>query len=72
MKKNPRTLVEKIWNDHVVQQESGSPAILYIDLHLVHEVTSPQAFQGLRERSLTVRRRTYGGNSSRTVIHRTN
>jgi 3-isopropylmalate/(R)-2-methylmalate dehydratase large subunit len=53
---HPRTLFEKIWDDHVVMEEPGSPAMIYIDLHLVHEVTSPQAFQGLRERGLTVRR----------------
>jgi 3-isopropylmalate/(R)-2-methylmalate dehydratase large subunit len=52
----PRTLVEKIWDDHVVVEEPGAPAILAIDLHLVHEVTSPQAFTGLRERGLAVRR----------------
>lgn len=52
----PRTLFDKIWDDHVVVHEAGSPAVLYIDLHLVHEVTSPQAFQGLRERGLKVRR----------------
>jgi len=52
----PRTLFDKIWDDHVVMEEPGSPAVLYIDLHLVHEVTSPQAFQGLRERGLKVRR----------------
>ncbi|MBI5030254.1 MAG: 3-isopropylmalate dehydratase large subunit [Chloroflexi bacterium] len=52
-----KTLLDKIWDSHVVvAQESNSPAILYIDLHLVHEVTSPQAFQGLRERGLKVRR----------------
>jgi 3-isopropylmalate/(R)-2-methylmalate dehydratase large subunit len=51
----PRTLFDKIWENHVVSQESGAPALLYIDLHLVHEVTSPQAFQGLRERGLAVR-----------------
>jgi 3-isopropylmalate/(R)-2-methylmalate dehydratase large subunit len=51
-----KTLFEKIWDAHVVAQEPGSPAILYIDLHLVHEVTSPQAFQGLREKGLAVRR----------------
>ena len=50
------TIIEKIWNDHVVFEEPGSPSVLYIDLHLVHEVTSPQAFQGLRERGLKVRR----------------
>jgi len=52
----PLTLFQKIWNKHIVVQEPDSPAVLYIDLHLVHEVTSPQAFSGLRERGLTVRR----------------
>ncbi|MEJ5198009.1 MAG: 3-isopropylmalate dehydratase large subunit [Anaerolineae bacterium] len=52
----PQTLFDKIWEAHVVAQEPESPAILYIDLHLVHEVTSPQAFAGLRERGLKVRR----------------
>jgi 3-isopropylmalate/(R)-2-methylmalate dehydratase large subunit len=52
----PRTLFEKIWDEHVVTQEAGCPAVLYIDLHLVHEVTSPQAFQGLRDSGLKVRR----------------
>ena len=51
----PRTIVEKIWDDHVVSQDEGAPAVLAIDLHLVHEVTSPQAFTGLRARGLTVR-----------------
>ncbi len=51
----PRTIVEKIWDDHVVDQDPGAPALLAIDLHLVHEVTSPQAFSGLRARGLTVR-----------------
>lgn len=44
----PRTLFEKIWDDHIVHEESGKQSIIYIDLHLVHEVTSPQAFEGLR------------------------
>jgi 3-isopropylmalate/(R)-2-methylmalate dehydratase large subunit len=52
----PKTLFEKIWERHVVVEEPGSPAALYIDLHLVHEVTSPQAFSGLRARGLKVRR----------------
>ena len=52
----PKTLFEKIWDEHVVVQEPDNPAVLYIDLHLVHEVTSPQAFTGLREKGLTVRR----------------
>ncbi len=51
-----KTLIEKVWDSHVVYEQAGAPALLYIDLHLVHEVTSPQAFDGLRERGLTVRR----------------
>jgi 3-isopropylmalate/(R)-2-methylmalate dehydratase large subunit len=53
---NPRTLFQKIWDSHVVAQQPGAPAILYIDRQLVHEVTSPQAFTGLRARGLKVRR----------------
>src|ERR671923_457737 len=52
----PKTLFQKIWVSHVVAEQPDSPAILYIDLHLVHEVTSPQAFTGLRRRGLKVRR----------------
>ena len=52
----PRTLLQKIWDSHVVAQEEGAPAVLYVDRHLVHEVTSPQAFTGLRVRKLGVRR----------------
>jgi 3-isopropylmalate/(R)-2-methylmalate dehydratase large subunit len=52
----PRTIIEKVWDSHVVAEKTGAPALLYIDLHLVHEVTSPQAFSGLRERGLKVRR----------------
>jgi 3-isopropylmalate/(R)-2-methylmalate dehydratase large subunit len=52
----PKTLFDKIWETHVVADEPDCPAILYIDLHLVHEVTSPQAFDGLRKKGLTVRR----------------
>ena len=51
----PQTLFEKIWDSHVVVAERGIPTVLYVDLHLVHEVTSPQAFQGLREKGLKVR-----------------
>jgi 3-isopropylmalate/(R)-2-methylmalate dehydratase large subunit len=51
-----RTIIEKVWDSHVVNQSPGAPALLYIDLHLVHEVTSPQAFDGLRQRGLKVRR----------------
>lgn len=52
----PRTIIEKLWDSHVVVEKPGAPALLYIDLHLVHEVTSPQAFDGLRKRGLKVRR----------------
>ena len=43
-----KTLAEKLWEDHVVRRAAGEPDLLYIDLHLIHEVTSPQAFDGLR------------------------
>jgi 3-isopropylmalate/(R)-2-methylmalate dehydratase large subunit len=52
----PRTIIEKLWQSHVVHEQPGAPTLLFIDLHLVHEVTSPQAFEGLRERGLKVRR----------------
>ncbi|RIK84185.1 MAG: 3-isopropylmalate dehydratase large subunit [Planctomycetota bacterium] len=52
----PRTIIEKIWDNHVVHAEEGKQTILYIDLHLVHEVTSPQAFEGLRLAGRKVRR----------------
>lgn len=52
----PRTIIEKVWDNHVVAERPGAPTLLYIDLHLVHEVTSPQAFSGLRSRGLKVRR----------------
>jgi 3-isopropylmalate/(R)-2-methylmalate dehydratase large subunit len=51
-----RTLAQKVWDDHVVRQAEGEPDLLYIDLHLVHEVSSPQAFAGLRAAGRTVRR----------------
>ncbi|HKT05707.1 MAG TPA: 3-isopropylmalate dehydratase large subunit [Rugosimonospora sp.] len=51
-----RTLAEKVWDAHVVRSADGEPDLLYIDLHLVHEVTSPQAFDGLRMAGRTVRR----------------
>jgi 3-isopropylmalate/(R)-2-methylmalate dehydratase large subunit len=51
-----RTLAEKVWDTHVVVREDGKPDLLYIDLHLVHEVTSPQAFDGLRAAGRPVRR----------------
>ncbi|MEN3586015.1 3-isopropylmalate dehydratase large subunit [Streptomyces sp. ZYX-F-203] len=51
-----RTLAEKVWDDHVVRRVEGEPDLLYIDLHLLHEVTSPQAFDGLRKSGRTVRR----------------
>ena len=52
----PRTLFEKVWSEHIVREDAGAPAMLYVDLHLVHEVTSPQAFDGLRARGLKLRR----------------
>ena len=51
-----RTLAEKVWDEHVVRQADGEPDLLYVDLHLVHEVTSPQAFDGLRLAGRPVRR----------------
>ncbi len=57
MSQQPLTLAEKVWNDHlVVKGKDGAPDLLYIDLHLVHEVTSPQAFDGLRLAGRSVRR----------------
>src|SRR5436190_6551560 len=57
-----KTLYDKIWDSHVVVPETDAPAILYIDIHLIHEVTTPQAFSGLKERGLKVRRtdKTFG------------
>src|SRR5438067_13762433 len=52
----PRTIVEKIWDTHVVAERPGAPTLIFIDLHLCHEVTTPQAFSTLRERGLKVRR----------------
>lgn len=52
----PRALFEKVWDSHVVALEPGFPAVVYLDLHLIHEVTSPQAFAELRARGLAVRR----------------
>jgi 3-isopropylmalate/(R)-2-methylmalate dehydratase large subunit len=51
-----KTIIEKVWDQHVVYEESGKPDLLYIDLHLLHEVTSPQAFEGLRIANRKVRR----------------
>ena len=57
MARAPQTLFDKVWERHLVSAESGAtPAVLYVDLHLIHEVTSPQAFALLRERGLAVRR----------------
>ena len=52
----PKTLVEKVWERHVVRKAEGEPDLLYVDLHMVHEVTSPQAFEGLRLAGRKVRR----------------
>jgi 3-isopropylmalate/(R)-2-methylmalate dehydratase large subunit len=50
------TLAEKLWNSHLVHSAAGEPDLLYIDMHLIHEVTSPQAFDGLRLENRPVRR----------------
>lgn len=52
----PRTIIDKIWNEHAVRAEAGKPNLMYVDLHMVHEVTSPQAFEGLRLSGRPVRR----------------
>src|SRR6201996_1809580 len=52
----PTTLYDKIWNDHLVHEAADGPCLIYIDRHLVHEVTSPQAFEGLRVAGRKVRR----------------
>src|SRR5438477_4059857 len=51
-----QTLLDRVWESHLVRRADGVPDLLYIDLHLVHEVTSPQAFDGLRMAGRTVRR----------------
>jgi 3-isopropylmalate/(R)-2-methylmalate dehydratase large subunit len=56
MSSGPKTLFEKVWEQHVVVEPKGEPTVLYIDLQLLHEVTSPQAFEGLRLAGRTVRR----------------
>jgi 3-isopropylmalate/(R)-2-methylmalate dehydratase large subunit len=56
MSSNPKTLFEKVWESHLVAEPANEPALLYIDLHLVHEVTSPQAFEGLRMAGRKLRR----------------
>jgi 3-isopropylmalate/(R)-2-methylmalate dehydratase large subunit len=52
----PQTLSEKVWDRHVVRSAAGEPDLIYVDLHLIHEVTSPQAFDGLRLAGRPVRR----------------
>ena len=56
MTNNPKTLFDKIWEKHLVDENEGQPSILYVDLHMIHEVTSPQAFEGLRLSKRKVRR----------------
>ncbi len=51
-----KTLYDKIWEDHLVHQQQDGTSLLYVDRHLVHEVTSPQAFEGLRNQKRKVRR----------------
>ena len=52
----PKTLYEKIWNEHIVHQQDDGTTLLYVDRHLIHEVTSPQAFEGLRLSKRKVRK----------------
>ena len=52
----PLTLYDKIWNEHLVHQQEDGTALLYVDRHLIHEVTSPQAFEGLRSANRKVRK----------------
>ena len=74
----PLTLFDKIWESHVVDQQDDGTCLIYIDRHLVHEVTSPQAFEGLRLANRAVRRPDAGGllrrrrglRARRTVISR--
>ena len=54
----PLTLYDKIWNEHLVHQQEDGPALLIVDSHLIHEVTSPQAFEGLRNSNRKVRQPT--------------
>ena len=56
MSTEPKTLFEKVWDQHVVVAPEGEPVLIYIDLQLLHEVTSPQAFEGLRLANRKVRR----------------
>src|SRR6202165_900552 len=56
MSSQARTIVEKIWDSHIVSEQSREPSLIYKDLHLCHKVTTPQAFQTLRDRGLKVRR----------------
>ncbi len=65
MASGPRTLAEKVWDAHVVRRAEGEPDLLYIDLHLIHEVTSPQAMSGLRAAGRAVR-----GCLLRRLLHR--
>ena len=57
-----KTLFDKVWDAHVVSEIEGGPSVLYIDRHLIHEVTSPQAFAGLDERGIKSSRIYEGGN----------
>src|SRR5699024_12742272 len=52
----PKTITEKIWDKHIVHEEEGKQDLIYIDLHLIHEVTSPQDFEGMRLKNRELRR----------------
>jgi 3-isopropylmalate/(R)-2-methylmalate dehydratase large subunit len=66
---NPLTLPQKVWDQHVVYGTPGEADLLYIDLHLVHEVTSPQAFDGLRLTGRPLRRPEHQPRQSRGLRH---
>ena len=61
-----KTLFEKIWEKHLVKSMTGGPAVLYIDKHFIHEVTSPQAFAGIEKRGLKLLRPAQSSGYSRS------
>ncbi len=62
----PQTIYDKIWNDHLVHQQEDGTSLLFVDRHLIHEVTSPQAFEGLRNSNRKVRQPFFNFSSSRS------
>ena len=62
------TLYDKIWNEHLVHQQDDGTALLFVDRHLIHEVTSPQAFEGLRNSNRKVRQPSFNFSSRQIII----